>query len=98
MKGIVVKLKPYTAKLQVSVMMSCIQLRVVLTHGSSLQPDVVTAMQDDLVAQLTTVSAMASVAGSAFGSSGRSLTLCNFLVFFHHYCSLFQATNFDRSY
>lgn len=75
MKGIVVKLKPYTAKLQVSVNdelhpTSC------CTHTMQLlQPDVVTAMQDDLVAQLTTVSAMASVAGSAFGSLGRSLTL-----------------------
>ncbi len=69
------KLKPYTAKLQVSVNdelhpTSC------CTHTMQLlQPDVVTAMQDDLVAQLTTVSAMASVAGSAFGSLGRSLTL-----------------------
>ena len=74
MKGNVVKLKPYTATLKVSVHddlhpTSC------CTHTLQLlQPDVITAMQDDLVAQLTTVSAMASVAGSALGSLGRSLT------------------------
>lgn len=40
-----------------------------------LQPDVVTVMQHDLTQKFTTISAIASVAGSALGSVGRSLNI-----------------------
>jgi hypothetical protein len=75
MKGIKVKPSPYTAKQQVSLhAASFVALRAPHTL-QLLQPDVITAMQHDLTQKFTTISAIASVAGSALGSVGRSLNI-----------------------
>jgi len=71
MKGIKVKLHPYSARQKVSVYDV---FKGAASHTLQLlQPDVVQAMQEDLTKRLTTFPVLASVAGSAIGSVGRGL-------------------------
>lgn len=74
MTGIRVKTSPFTAKRQVRVLHFAFHASQ-LINLQLFYPDVIAAIQEDVLRQLTKLSTIINVAGSAIGSVGRSMKL-----------------------